>query len=242
MADKKSFVMYKSWGSAVQKMSDEQAGKLLKAIYELQDNPEASVDDMAVGFVFEIIREKMAEDSEAYEDTCKRRAEAGKKGNEARWGADIVSAINSSQKVANDRKCDKGIAKIASAINSSQKSQMIANVADTESDTDTESVSENDTVPPTEVKKERDMRKRFAPPSVDEVTAYCHERKNNIDPAGFVDFYTSKGWKVGSEPMKDWKAALRNWERREGKNAGRGDRASPFDSNDYLLGIIDGGG
>jgi hypothetical protein len=71
-------------------------------------------------------------------------------------------------------------------------------------------------------------RARFAPPSVDEVEAYCHERGNSVDPAQFVDFYASKGWKVGREPMKDWKAAVRTWEQRDKKPAGKpGYRAQP---------------
>ena len=56
--------------------------------------------------------------------------------------------------------------------------------------------------------------KRFTPPSVEEVKAYCLERKNGLDAQAFVDFYESKGWKVGKEPMKDWKAAVRTWENR----------------------------
>lgn len=55
----------------------------------------------------------------------------------------------------------------------------------------------------------------FRPPTVDEVRAYCEERKNNVDPAVFVDFYTSQGWRVGGKtPMKDWQAAIRVWEHR----------------------------
>lgn len=54
--------------------------------------------------------------------------------------------------------------------------------------------------------------KRFVPPTVEEVTAYCQERGNNVNPQTFVDFYTSKGWKVGKDPMKDWKACVRTWE------------------------------
>lgn len=54
---------------------------------------------------------------------------------------------------------------------------------------------------------------RFSPPSVDEVRLYCKERNNRVDPEKFVDFYASKGWKVGISPMKDWKAAVRRWER-----------------------------
>lgn len=60
-------------------------------------------------------------------------------------------------------------------------------------------------------------RKRFTPPTVEEVQAYCNERQNNVDAERFVDFYSSKGWKVGNNPMKDWKASVRTWEKRENK-------------------------
>lgn len=65
-----------------------------------------------------------------------------------------------------------------------------------------------------EVKKENTKKeRRFVAPTVDEVRAYCTERGNAVDPEAFVDFYTSKGWKVGKDPMKDWKAAVRTWEK-----------------------------
>lgn len=54
---------------------------------------------------------------------------------------------------------------------------------------------------------------RFVPPSVDEVRTYCQERKNGVDAQEFVDFYTSKGWMVGKNKMKDWRAAVRTWEK-----------------------------
>lgn len=58
-------------------------------------------------------------------------------------------------------------------------------------------------------------RKAFVPPTVEEVRTYCQERGNAVDPEQFVDFYASKGWKVGSQAMKDWKACVRTWEKRE---------------------------
>lgn len=60
-------------------------------------------------------------------------------------------------------------------------------------------------------------RKRFTPPTVSDVRAYCAERGNNVDAQRFVDFYTSNGWLVGKNYMKDWKAAVRTWEQRNGK-------------------------
>ena len=66
-------------------------------------------------------------------------------------------------------------------------------------------------------KKEKESRKsnRFAPPSVDDVRAYCLERGNNIDPDKFVDYYTGNGWMIGRNKMKDWRAAVRSWERND---------------------------
>jgi len=54
----------------------------------------------------------------------------------------------------------------------------------------------------------------FTPPSLQEVSDYCNERNNGIDPQHFIDFYSSKGWKIGKNKMKDWKAAVRTWEAR----------------------------
>lgn len=55
-------------------------------------------------------------------------------------------------------------------------------------------------------------------PTVEEVSAYCQERQNSIDPGQFVDFYESKGWMVGKTKMKCWKSAVRTWERTDEKN------------------------
>jgi len=60
--------------------------------------------------------------------------------------------------------------------------------------------------------------KSFTPPTVDEVRSYCQERGNSVDPELFVDFYTSKEWMVGKNKMKDWKAAVRTWEKSKAQN------------------------
>lgn len=67
-------------------------------------------------------------------------------------------------------------------------------------------------------KREREGRaKRFTPPTLDEVRAYVRERGNKIDPETFMNYYESIGWKVGKVGMKNWKAAVIVWERREAK-------------------------
>ena len=68
-------------------------------------------------------------------------------------------------------------------------------------------------------KNERE-RGRFAPPSPEEVRAYCRERNNRVNPDQFVDFYAAKGWKIGNQTMKDWKACVRTWEQRDRQGQG----------------------
>lgn len=62
-------------------------------------------------------------------------------------------------------------------------------------------------------KNEKKERSIFVPPTVEEVSTYCLERNNDVNAERFVDFYTSKGWVVGKNKMKDWKAAVRGWEK-----------------------------
>lgn len=62
-------------------------------------------------------------------------------------------------------------------------------------------------------------RSRFVPPTMEEVKAYCKERGNRVDPERFIDYYTANGWKVGKNPMRDWKAAVRTWERQDTQKA-----------------------
>lgn len=88
----------------------------------------------------------------------------------------------------------------------------------------------------------RKEKKRFCPPSVEEVRAYCEERGNSIDPETFIDFYAMKGWRVGKEPMKDWKAAVRTWERR--KTQTKAERQKPkekpsYDIDDFAAAAIE---
>ena len=84
--------------------------------------------------------------------------------------------------------------------------------------------------------KESDKRARarFTPPTLDDVGAYAREKgwsAAQFDAERFADFYASKGWRVGSQPMRDWKAAARNWAARERSDGGRfqaqGEKTNP---------------
>ena len=84
--------------------------------------------------------------------------------------------------------------------------------------------------------KEKDKKKSAtsrAPskPTIEEIAAYCRERGNSVDPQAFYDFYESKGWMIGKNHMKDWKAAVRTWERKEGRGKKTG--FDKFKQNEY---------
>lgn len=69
---------------------------------------------------------------------------------------------------------------------------------------------------------------KFTPPTLEEVISYCEERKNNVDASKWFDFYASKGWMVGKNKMKDWRAAVRTWENTR-QSAGSSRKETSFD-------------
>ena len=86
-----------------------------------------------------------------------------------------------------------------------------------------ENVNDNENV-----KESKAKPARFVPPSITDVKNYADANGLNIDAERFVDFYSSKGWTVGKSPMKDWRAAARNWSKR--------DRAAPKKSFTAMTG------
>ena len=81
-------------------------------------------------------------------------------------------------------------------------------------------------------------RSSFIPPTVEEVKAYCIERHNSVNAERFVDFYSSKGWMVGKNKMKDWKAAVRTWEKRESETVGANGVVLAANKDNDLDGIL----
>lgn len=93
---------------------------------------------------------------------------------------------------------------------------MVPSITDTDTESDTVTETESETENRVCADKPK-KTKRFTPPTVEEVRAYCKERGNNVDAEKFVAYYTANGWKVGRNAMKDWRAAVITWER-QGRN------------------------
>lgn len=184
--DKKSFVLYTDMAQHINLLTDEQAGQLLKGLFIYVKTDQAPVfDDGIIAMAFSFIRAQLDRDCEKYEQVCAKRREAGKQG-----GRPKTNQKQTKAKKANGF------------------SQKQSKAKKTDNDTDTE--NENDILcgedkPP--------KQKRFLPPTVDEVESYCKERCSSVDAARFVDYYEAVGWYIGKRKMKDWRAAVRSWER-----------------------------
>lgn len=223
--DKESYMLYRGWNPLFENLPKEQLGELFYAICCYQSGKEYSIENPLIKGVFEMVLMQFKKDEEKYISNCEAKAKNGKKGAESRWQDDN----NNTSENGKNGKCHSEDGKNGKCYfsHNEEKTEMAKMAIEEE---DKEEVEEVPTVP-----KKREARKRFSPPSAAEVREYCRERENAVDAESFVDFYAAKGWKVGNAPMKDWKAAVRTWEKRESRAA---PRRGAFDANDYLLGII----
>ncbi|MDD6666695.1 MAG: DUF6291 domain-containing protein [Lachnospiraceae bacterium] len=135
--NKKTFIMYQSWYAAFRTMSNEQAGSLIKAIYDYQTDKTAEPDDESVKFVFEIIKEKLDEDSEQYKNIVSARSKAGRSGGRPK-SSDSEKANAFSEKQIKAKK--------ANAFSEKQNNPDTDTdtVSDTVSDSDSDTVSEDE--------------------------------------------------------------------------------------------------
>lgn len=172
------------------RLSMQERGTLLTALFEHAMGLELDVDLAGgTGMAFSIMAMAMDENYQRYDRVCEKRSEAAKKSHEARTlqqvHANAANAGNSSQ--------------VQEQVQVQVQEQVQNNIlySDAEASTTTKT-----------------KRSVFKKPTLEEVEAYCTERSNGIDAGSFVDYYEANGWKVGRSPMKDWKAAVRTWERK----------------------------
>ena len=187
------FILHEKTMEQLALLTDEEAGQLLKAMAAHYKGEGRPVVDRTVELVLINAEDRMDADEEFYES----RRESGKKGASKRWQTDGKAMANDGKAIANAWQDD---------------SKPMPSVSDSVSDTDS--------------KKEKDKKRerRFTPPSLSEIKEYCQQRASDshpaVNPEKFRDYYEANGWKVGKNPMKDWKAAVRTWEQRE-KNPAR---------------------
>lgn len=203
MGDKKSFVVYFDYRQHLELLTAEEQGQLFMALFDYCESGVVPSFNGALRMAFSFIKSQLDRDDEKYKARCEKSRRAA----EARWGnAEKTEATPSNAKNANACERMPSNAKHADTDNDTD------NDNDTDTDNVTDTVTDNDTVTGTNNNKNRAKARKFVPPTVEEVDDYCWERQNNVDAQQFVDFYESKGWMVGKNKMKDWKAAVRTWE------------------------------
>lgn len=231
--DKESYMLYRGWNPLFENLPKEQLGELFYAICCYQSGKEYTIENPLIKGVFEMVLMQFKKDEEKYISNCEAKAKNGKKGAESRWQDDN----NNTSENGKNGKCHSENGKNGKCYfcHNEEKTEMAKMAIEEEEEEEVEDKEEEEVEEVPTVPKKREARKRFSPPSAAEVREYCRERENTVDAESFVDFYAAKGWKVGNAPMKDWKAAVRTWEKRESRAA---PRRGAFDANDYLLGII----
>lgn len=198
--EKDSLILYESFFEATQDLSVSDKGEIWEALHAyISDKEDYKFTSITAKLAWNFIKLQLNADAKKWQETCKRRSEAGKRGMQKRWNnsKDITSVnfvINENNK---NNKAINVITEKSSVINEITK----ITDTDTESDTDTDIKEKNI------LKKE----KKFVKPTIAEVKAYVNEHKYRINVDKFYSHYESNGWKVGRNPMKDWKASVRYW-------------------------------
>ena len=212
MGKQPGFLIYADCMALLDKLSDEQAGRVIKAACLYFQEGEVAELDLAEEMVLTLMIQYIQRSTDRYNEICRKRSEAGKKGNQTRWGNDSKSDDN----IANASKCE-------------QKVASVANITE-------HNITEHNLYIGAQTPRQPTTReRRFIKPTVEQVRDYCTERSNGVDPQRFVDHYEANGWMVGKNRMKDWKAAVRQWERNEYNSAGAqsaaagGKRSPSFD-------------
>lgn len=196
---------------------------------------EGLMEDFVTRIAFAPFKAQFDRDNEEYQKTREINQDKGRLGNLKRWNKDLYDKVLSkeisleeAEQIAGaikNRSSDKksqGRKKIAgakiSSLNDSDSDNISFLKKETKSDVVVSDLENENSESPIETlqtpKEQGGGRKRFSIPTPEEVQAYCDERKNGISGQQFCDFYSAKGWKIGKEPMKDWKAAVRTWEMR----------------------------
>ena len=214
---KETFLFYADWLNVIRDLPSEVQLEVYQAIAEyaiygnlIELKPLAKV---AFGFV----KQTIDRDTQKYISISEKRSEAGKKGGRRLKDNELEESNEKQKKQLLSEKSKKSNCPLNDNVNDNdisflEKKKQKSDVAVS----DLENESSESPIETIQTPKEQSGggRKKFTIPTPEEVQAYCDERKNGILGQQFCDFYSSKGWRVGSQPMKDWKAAVRTWEMR----------------------------
>lgn len=202
-----TFIFYRSFAEVLETLPDEEAGRLYKAIskYAL-DGVETPLEGVVSGY-FKLIKPQLDANIAKYEN--------GTKGGRPRKNQ------TETKTEANENQTET-------------KTEPEENQTETKAEANQKAIKNDKYIMINKECKneEGSKKKRFTPPTLEELKEFIKANNLHIDPERFLDYYQSNGWKVGKNPMKDWKATARNWSRKDKKEEPKKD-----DSIDQLLEI-----
>ena len=176
---------YYSYRKKLEKLSDQEVGRLVRSLLEYGETGETEELAGRESIAFDFIADDINRAKAAYEERCAKNQRNIEKRYARQDDTNVYDGIRTN-----------------------------TNVYETYQTKDkTKDKTKYNSLPPNGVSDTR--AKRFTPPTLDDVSAYIRERGSNVDAQRFLDFYTAKGWMVGKNRMKDWKAAVRTWEKRD---------------------------
>ena len=217
MEEKQTFIFFRDWKTLFEMLDDDDDRvQLLYAIINYPDKEppfDGFKSNRRMNKAWLHIKSKLDENNKKWEEAKKKRSEAGRKGGQAK-----PSNAKQSQAMPSNAK-------------QSQANQAVT-VTGTVTVTDNvtvNGVSNNPNGLSLTKEKENSKEKRFIKPTLEEIEQFIVDNGYSVDAETFFDFYEAKGWKIGKAPMKDFRAAIRNWHRKNVTN----DKVS-FAKNDFL--------
>ena len=202
---KKSMIIYTDWLERLEGLTDEQVGKFFRAVLAYgKDGEELPIDDPIVATVFTFVKPTIQDNNQKYEQKIAQLHEAHEKWLAKRNTRDDSTRIETNRDESTRFDTFRDVCVTDTVTDT-------VNVTDTDTVTDTVTVNNNNVIK--SIKKES----RFKRPTLAQIQDYVFEKALNVDPERFFDYYESNGWRVGRNPMKAWKAALRNWSSKDSK-------------------------
>ena len=212
---KDSFVFYRDWLNVMEQLPAEIQLELYQAVAQYALNSKTPTLSPMAKIAFEFIRQTLDRDEDKYHKTVVSSKVSGRMGNlKKNLSLNDNDNVNVNDNVNDNVNVNDN--DLSFLEKKKQKSASVKKSGIEEIDfqeLSVETVKEEKEKNSAQKEKEKSSVKAFTPPSAAEVAAYCRERGNDISPESFCSFYASKGWRVGNQPMKDWRA-IRHWETR----------------------------
>lgn len=202
---KESIVIYARQRMALKRLTDAQRGVLLDALLTYAGGEEPTFTDGMVMVAFDFFRTQIDIDRAKYDEVCEKRREAGRNGGLA--------------KKANATKCYQ----------MQTKDSKTKHDNDNNNDNDNVNDNENVVVVPTAQQPPQRKTAKFVKPTIEEIRAYTTAKHYTFDAEAFFAYYESNGWKVGRNPMKDWRMACTTWQKKQNERNNNGNNQHPTD-------------